>query len=287
MSLPPSAFNVEFKTEWVEIEIAEDSFQRIPLDSVRYNTDFFSDKDLDSLDCFSGSFKPNPGSIIQFERVLNSKLKIYIHQPENSSQNYTGDFYTLDDRLSFSATDFVEFYYDIDEFLEKNKSLIIPFRGKVMLNRNPYSYIANSSPSVLKSGIIRIVGKSLINKDFYEGNTHELHLGDQVRLEDKKDDLVNSYGFIYVGKEPGFQVVYKSLAEKARIYTPGPSNKEASYTLEPSLLSRFENDGFFKWTALIIAAILFYASIIEGTNESDAFIERQFPKKKKKKKKTK
>lgn len=294
--LPQTTFIVNAHTEW--LRVTSDTLPpKIALKDVRYFPDF-TDKTGKS---FSGYFEPAIGSTLEFERVTNNVLKLKIAA---DSSGIMGRFYDMNDallkyndefensklqKLSFcvdsTSTSLELFFPAFNE--TRQRPVVIPFRGKVETGRNLYYRSLGSSPALLESGSIRLIGQSICRSYFYESSSRELYFGDQVLIEDNHDDPVNAYGLLRADAS-GLRLVYKALGKKARIFSQGPVARKEGFVIKQSLLGRFANDNAFKWFAWFIAAVLVLGNLIEYKNESDTFLERNFARlirKRKKKKK--
>lgn len=279
---PQNTYNVIAETEMITIEIAKDSYQKIPLKSAYYTDDFFSEE----LSPHSGSFKPNPGTKMTISRASEDNLRISIKlidskSKENESgekdsikEKSTGIFFNQKDEIdSISTTgDFIDFIVPLES---SSKRMIIPFRGKVQLGINPFGNVPQSGSAILNGGKVQIIGEAIIGNSFYLGDTYALNHGDQIQIEKDSNLLADSYGIVLVDRDkPGLSVNYKSKAAQARIFTPGPVNNKQGYKLKESLVSRFSNDPFFIVIAWFGGMIILFAELLELKNEADIFLER-------------
>ncbi|GAA4325713.1 hypothetical protein GCM10023115_40020 [Pontixanthobacter gangjinensis] len=291
--IPQNTYNVNARTETIRIEVANDSYQKIPLPSATYTDGFFSEE----INEHTGSFKPHPRTIMTISRYSKEKLRISVEKgktekneneagmKEDNIQLGTGIFFNEKDEIDSKITtgNFIDFLIPMDSF---SKRIIIPFRGKVELGINPFASVPQAGSNILTGGEVQIISNDFFRKSYYVGETYSLNPGDQIRLEKEPDSLADSYGIVMADKDSSTLTVnYKSLAAQARIFTPGPVDNQQGYKLKESIFSRFSNDNFFIGVAWFAGIIILFAELLELKNEADIFITNNILKRRSKKKK--
>jgi hypothetical protein len=103
-----------------------------------------------------------------------------------------------------------------------------------------------SSIPVLKSGKVRVVGKTIMGDEIYDAGTIILSTGDQFSVENPEVGK----GLIVADHQPGLSAVAYTLGKRAYVQRFGTKG----YKVRSSLWVRFGNDPVIK---ALIAAVFF------------------------------
>lgn len=248
-----TTFNVSVTSEQLSFKTVDENNSRIPLRNVQaFNFDG------DSLGVFNGTFHIAKDTDVLVKRISNSHLYVTI---ENKGKISAGSFYNDEqDDLVQKAGDFVEFVIEnpSDKAL-KGENIIIPFSGDVILG-NTVSYATfTDNPGLVRSGKITMIGKSLLNNDFFESGTYDLNVGDQFLVENAKS---KAYGFVVVNENPAMEIAYRVVGEKGKIITPGSMGGNEGYFISTTFFSRFLYDSTFQVISWAFASVVFFATIL-------------------------
>tara|TARA_B100001063_G_C16769174_1_gene560486 strand:+ start:1144 stop:2019 length:876 start_codon:yes stop_codon:yes gene_type:complete len=253
LSIPiATTFNVSVQTELITVEITDALNSKIPLqNAIIYN------REGDSIGLFDGDFKSSVGAEVNIERIANGPLSIQIEGKNNES---AGSFYSkFTDFKTGDAQNFIEFVVtDIGEKADSGITQVIPINGKVDLGRNILFESFSNSSAILRHGEVVVIGKSLLTNTYYKSTTYQLNTGDEFRII---NPVSKSYGFVIINENPGMSAAYKVIGDEGRILTPGPRDDSSGYPVKLSLLSKLENDIFFKALSIFIALLITVATI--------------------------
>ncbi len=248
----PTTYNVTVQTERLQYQTIDDNNSRIPLNGVQGFT--YEGEDLGIL---NGSFHISPQANVLIERIAEGPLLIQI---TGKGEMSAGDIYSEQGRIYKKADNFIEFIVPEPSDESKNGvTTIIPISGKVVLGRvvNYESY--NTSTAIVRSGTVKMIGKSLIGNHFFESGTFNLNIGDQFVMEEEDD---KAYGFIVVNENPAMTAAYRMVGRRGKIITPGPVDINSGYYISTSLISRFLYDNFFQGISWAFASLILFGTLL-------------------------
>lgn len=248
----PTTYNVTVKTERLQYQTIDENNSRIPLNDVQgYNYDG------DDLGIMNGSFHISSNAHVLIERIAEGPLFIQITGKGKMS---AGSIYSEQGHIYKEADNFIEFIIPKPSDRSKNGvTTIIPISGKVVLGRviNYESY--NTSTAIVRSGTVKMIGKSLIGNHFFESGTFNLNIGDQFIMEEEN---TKAYGFIVVNEDSAMTAAYRMVGSKGKIITPGPVDLNSGYEISTSLISRFLYDNFFQGISWSFASLILLGTLL-------------------------
>ncbi len=276
-----TTFNVTANTEQIEFRTFESDHIRISLDNVIINN---YDTILDNN--YIGSFEIEDSSKVIIERIANGPLYIMV---TGNKHNNAGVFYDTLGNFNHDAENFVEFYFaNPTKGVFENQNIIIPISGEVILGRSVFYQTYFSPTSLVKSGKVTMISKSLFRNNYFVSGEHEFNIGDQFIVEGGKTS--KAYGFVTINKNSdvgGLIASYKVVGKKGRIITSGPREKNAGYFISATIVSRFLYDPVFKAVGWAFAILFGMATFVTFFNESTVLLQTYSKKRKKPKKKKK
>lgn len=149
---------------------------------------------------------------------------------------------------------------------------IIPISGKVILGRALNYELYNSSTAIVRSGVVKMVGKSLLGNHFFESGVIDLNIGDQFIMEDGE---TKAYGFIVVNEMPAMTAAYRTVGRQGKIITPGPVDNNSGYYISTSLTSRFLNDNFFQGISWSFASLILLGTLLTFLIDIDIVLRKK------------
>lgn len=251
-----TTFNITVNTERIDFTTLDKNNSRFIL----LNAEIANEDEILATNFF-GSLEFNKGAKVTIERVAFGPISIIVESETNESigKLYNGE----DGSLFYEAEDFLEVYiYDVVQMSKKGQTFIFSLGGDVNIGRSVNFEIFGESTALLRSGEVKMIGKTKFMNDYFEAGSELLNLGDRLVFDSKES---GTYGFVTVNENPGMRAAYRVTAKEARIVKPGPQNEDQGYIISASFLDRLVKDKMFQGISVVAAALMgFFTIISEG-----------------------
>ena len=211
---------------------------------------YFSDAQIlfnndPTLKPFTGAIQSFQNTTIKIERVSKGPLRVAFSKDGNST-GPVGQVFGPND-LPIQSVD-QPLVIIVDNLQSKSgagSNVILSFVGSVELGSQAIQVPSMSVP-VLKSGIVQVLGHSLLRRSLFRGETFTLDLGDQLSIDEPEGP---ANGFVLVDDNPDLKVSFRQVARSAKVLR-APSS---GYSIEFSILDRLKSDGTVQslWVALV------------------------------------
>lgn len=204
---------------------------------------------------FNGSIEVYDSVKIELERISQGNLSMRFY----SLKNGTSISYAIDDNINSKVdlTDDVEIVIkDLKNFAEKGSTLVFPLEGEVHLGRVNDKKGYGDGNAVLRSGVINMLGKNILEENaYFQGETENLRLGDRLIFP----DTCISVGLININEEPAMNINYRTESKEAWITKPGMLT--GKYKISVSLFDQWRYDKDFQRLSMAGALLLVITSL--------------------------
>lgn len=259
-----SSFNIDARVENIEFSTVDDNMGRF----VFYDVDI-SNYDRTIEDNFFGSLKLNGGVKVTIERVLYNNLFIVL---ESNSNEPVGILY--DDNNNKAVKNlgtYVEIVVPVAKLdpngLRDSIPCFLTIDGDAIIGKNIDRLNYGAVPTMLKSGTVSVISRSILGNFFFESENWKLYPGDEISfnpaMDNSKIDSIRlkGQGFVLVDENPGLLLNYRRFANGVVIRKAGPKTNESSYVVSVTAIDLLIMDKVFKGISLFFGFVFVLITI--------------------------
>ena len=204
---------------------------------------------------FSGSIDVYDSVKIEMERISQGLLAIRFYPLKDGPViSYSKD--NRIDNRNFRNDAIEILINDIETSAKKGITHVFPFEGEVHLGIIPDKKGSGDVSAVLRSGVVNMLGKNVLEEDaYFQGETENLRLGDRLIFP----DTCISYGLISINEEPAMNINYRTMSKIAWITKPGMLTSK--YPISVSLFDQWRYDKDFQRLSMAGALLLVIVSL--------------------------
>ncbi len=270
----PTTFDVTASTEVVTFETGpsiHDAASWWPLQDVR-----IVQAGAESPTRFSGFFEPAAMTHVRVERLANGPVVITMEPATGAREEEAsvGRFFTWGEEEVLEAGSDLEIWIpDMPARADSGETLVIPVAGQV--TSRGVGAMSSGSNALLRSGTVRLMGRSIFGDRAFVAGTSELGPGDQFLVEGIRGTAV---GLVVADERPALRMAYRVIGDRGIVERPAAG----AYTLSVSLFDRALNEPLFQALFVILGGLAVIAGMLSSTVEvvtrlGSATVERQVP----------
>jgi len=258
-------YNVTLRTEWLEFLNHDAS----PASWEITDAEVFDTRSGQTRP-FTGYYEPADSVRVTLERVSYGPLVIEVQSVRPESSNARSSVGTLvsEDGNRLEAGDYLSILIpDIPARADSGSTILLPLVGDVARGGRPLGRRASGSPAILRSGTVRLLGRSLFSgrifghplfsaRTFEAGST-ELGPGDVIEVHGTQwtDPAV---GFVAVNEAPGMLATYRAIGTEAWVQRAGGGR----HAISISLFTRLVHDPFFGFISFFSAVVVLVSGVV-------------------------
>lgn len=201
---------------------------------------------------FTGSLELRDSVKVLIERVARGPLWISVRsdRPERS----IGTFYRPTGEVDRAAPGQVDiFMTNLPTRADSGRTVLLALFGDVWIGR-PVGVNTAGSTSVVRSGSVSMIGRTLFSGEPFEGGTVSLGAGDQVVAEPEPSP---ARGFVVADERSAIAVAYQVVGRRVEITRPGGG----TFPVTASLLDRVVRDRLSQSVSLAFAGLVALISV--------------------------
>ncbi|HEV7503910.1 MAG TPA: hypothetical protein VGS07_03270 [Thermoanaerobaculia bacterium] len=219
-------FNIVARADWVTVAISPQANDSWYMRNVQIFRGYSAIGET-----FTGIIQPGPGSSLSIERIGLGPLRLRL---QADSSQVAAVLRKDSDLLNVVVNDrLVVTSNALNEEATRGSLIALPLHGKFSVG-SPLGLQGARHATLLREGKLLLLGHSLLGTSLFDAGTSELHIGDEVHLDDARKES----GLIVADYEPSLKVAVRGLATKASVARFGGSG----YTVAASVGERLTND---------------------------------------------
>jgi hypothetical protein len=176
----------------------------------------------------SGTLALSDSVRVLIERKSLGPLRLQLEPRYSEGVNASLGSFTLDSvtRIELRTVAFVEIG-DLQERVQAGRPVVLFGKGDMTIGWVP-NLTPDLSQPLLRSGTIRMVGKSWFRGTSFSAGTEELRAGDKIEIA---KPLSTGVGFISADERPALTISFRTIARSATVTRPGGGTPQVSTSL--------------------------------------------------------
>ena len=202
---------------------------------------------------FTGYFEPAHPVDVIIERVATGPLYVEVSSLADSASSVGRLLDAEETPVDTLGAHVALFIRGLATRADSGATVVLPLTGQVEAGVELGRPIRGTT-AILRSGQVRMLGRSILGDDVFEAGRAELDAGDHFTVEDPEDE---SLGFVVADQRPGLTAAYRSVGTRGRVTRPGGGN----YPLQVSFFQQLRNDHPFRIAASVLGGLVGLATI--------------------------
>lgn len=254
-----TTFDITAETESLTFTPLVNSGLEWQLDGVRLRRSF-----NDTGTVVSGTLALSDSVRVLIERKSLGPLRLQLEARDSTAVNALLGTFTLDSitQIELRTVAFVDFS-DIQERAQAGRPVVLFGQGDMTIGWVP-NYTTDLSQPLLRSGTVRMIGKSWFRSTSFSAGSAELRAGDRFEIE---KPLSAGVGFISVDERPALAVGFRTVAQSATVTRPGGGTPQISTSLNSARLGDPVLQAGYTILVLLVTALFKYPEMREKLRE--------------------